>query len=320
MSINLLAEFTFALQQQTADLLSNYRQNNDPLFTHLKFNIPQSAHLKSSATINQQQQCARSNINHPTSIMLSTLALLALSHLCLGFRNTSLDNDCPDFGAVEHGIARIDITISGDVQITVRCDTGFELEGPSEYLCSDGIWDPNSHPNCSALCEIPSGIPYGNVQIHGSKNKEGMYRKGAIATYTCEKGYSIEPVNSEVRICLEGAWSGSRGTCARITGCPRPRNVVNGYFVLEKYPFAEEYVVGERLHYSCNPGFVLDGMPFQQCLDDGSWSPKIPPVCERKGKRMMEYLLGNVVIKETDYKSGKPVTNYHLHLKRDNEI
>lgn len=222
-------------------------------------------------------------------MLLLTLVFVTSINLCWGFNiehfNNTLDIDCANIGIIEHGIARIDVTLAGNKQITVKCDNGYELEGPAEIVCENGEWLPSPYPRCAALCEIPSGIPYGNVEIHGSKNKEGLYRKGAIATYTCQEGYFIDPVSSEFRVCLEGAWSGSRGTCMQINGCRRPRSIANGYFVPEKFQFSVEYDVGQRLHYSCNPGYVLDGTPVQQCLDDGTWSPKIPPVCERKGKK-----------------------------------
>lgn len=222
--------------------------------------------------------------------MLPVILLLVALFNCCSCFNTNDSNtfeiECADFGIIEHGIARIDITPAGNKQITVKCDGGYELEGPAEVTCDNGEWIPSGNAKCAALCEIPSGIPYGNVEIHGSKTKDGLYRKGAIATYTCQEGYSIDPVSSEFRVCLEGAWSGSRGTCVQITGCRRPRSIANGYFVPEKFQFTVEYDIGQRLHYSCNPGYVLDGSSVQQCLDDGTWSPKIPPICERKGKKI----------------------------------
>lgn len=226
-------------------------------------------------------------------MMLPLILVLVVSVTsCLSFNrnhfNTSFELDCAEFGIIEHGIARIDVTLAGNKQITVKCDNGYELEGPAEVVCENGEWLPNPNPKCAPLCEIPSGIPYGNVEIHGSKNKEGLYRKGAIASYTCQEGYWIDPISSEYRVCLEGAWSGSRGTCVQITGCQRPRAIVNGYYVPEKFQYSVEFDIGQRLHYSCNPGYVLDGTSVQQCLEDGTWSPKIPPVCGRKGKNIMQ--------------------------------
>lgn len=208
--------------------------------------------------------------------------------------------ECSDFGIITNGIGRVDRTREGFKQITLKCDEGYELEGAEVSTCENGEWKPNNNARCAPLCEIPSGLPYGNVEIHGNKASDHFYRKGAIATYTCQQGYFIDPESSEFRVCLEGAWSGPKGTCVEITGCRRPRSISNGYFVPEKYQFALEYDIGQRLHYSCNPGYILVGTPVQLCLDDGSWSPKIAPVCERKGEKK-----NSMIFYDTRRKEGK---------------
>ncbi|XP_008191829.1 sushi, von Willebrand factor type A, EGF and pentraxin domain-containing protein 1 [Tribolium castaneum] len=205
-------------------------------------------------------------------------ALVVLSAVTKGEDFLSVPQDplkCPDFGEISNGFTN---TTQEEPQIvTVECYKGYYLEGFANFYCKDGKWDHEQRPKCNKLCYPPPSIEKGSL-IMEDLHQDGMYRKGALATYSCWDGFQLTPKESKYRVCEKGIWTGANATCEPVS-CPQPKEVANGYFVQEKGGEFEMNQVGQRLHFSCNSGYVLVGTTVQQCLDDGTWSPKIPPVC-----------------------------------------
>lgn len=195
------------------------------------------------------------------------------------FINTTQNFLCPDFGEIDNGFTKI--TEGVPQIIIIECNEGYDLEGATNIYCKNGKWNYLIRPKCNKLCYPPPSIKNGSLVIE-DVDQNGMYRKGALATYTCWEGFKLTPKESRYRVCEKGIWTGAYATCEpikKITNCPPPKDINNGYFVQEKSGEFEGNLVGQRLHYSCNSGYVLVGTTVQQCLDDGTWSPKIPPIC-----------------------------------------
>lgn len=199
---------------------------------------------------------------------------------------------CADFGQIEN--ARIQLVTHQNILhyqiLHIECNIGYELIGRAKIVCNNGIWDPEERPRCeSRLCDPPPGINYGTVQVDGKQNDLGKYEKGSFAVYTCDKDFTVFPPESEYRVCEMGIWTGSSGECVstarKKVGCKRPSDIPNGYFVIENESLEHTFDVGQRIHYSCNPGYsVVPGeTTVQQCLGDGSWSPKLQPDCLKLG-------------------------------------
>lgn len=218
------------------------------------------------------------------------------------FNNRSYTNDCPEFGQVEHGTVRLvenDLFLATQVEVQVECETGYDLISPTKIICEDGQWKQHTRPQCVPRCAPPPHVKNGAVEIEGDKDERGLYPKGTLATYSCIDGYQLSPLDSKYRVCEKGIWTGAFVTCSsvsKITECKPPKDIVNGYFVHEKFGVFDGYSVGQRLHYSCNSGYGLTGSSVQQCLDDGSWSPKIQPICVPKimGKLLFLIIFSNL--------------------------
>lgn len=67
----------------------------------------------------------------------------------------------------------------------VTCYEDYDLYGPSRLKCVQGEWvsTPGQPvPTCVERCKPPPRLDNGNVQVEGTTDKNGLYRKGkAIA-------------------------------------------------------------------------------------------------------------------------------------------
>lgn len=202
-----------------------------------------------------------------------------------------VNNFCPPYGELEYATIEIlDNRVNDDISqqtIHIQCIPGYYLVGPPKISCIDGMWEQTVTPHCVATCYSPSFVTNGGFEIDVQKNRDGTYKKGALATYSCRKGYTLSPPESKYRVCEKGFWTGANASCIlseNIVGCKLPENISNGYFVPEKPLLDGVYGIGQRLHYACRAGFILIGAKVQQCLEDGLWSPKIAPTCRLPGE------------------------------------
>lgn len=150
--------------------------------------------------------------------------------------------------------------------VTVICQTGYTLSGPSTSTCmTDGNWlPPLTDDVCSPVsCGQPSAIGHGTVL--GTR-----YSYKDTVLYQCDPGYEIHgPIE---RVCeANKSWSGVEPQCKRIF-CNPPEPVENGLTQGTSYFFEDE------IHYSCNQGFELHGPSHRICHVDKQWRPP-PPTC-----------------------------------------
>ncbi|KAF5277595.1 hypothetical protein FQA39_LY06088 [Lamprigera yunnana] len=195
---------------------------------------------------------------------------------------------CSDFGQIEHAAISlmVESALNDNVSqqtIHIQCGIGYDLEGPPKIQCVNGQWEHTVQPRCVSRCQPPPYISNGRYQIEGNQSDDGMYKKGILAIYSCKKGYQLTPPESQYRVCEKGIWTGANATCVmteKILGCKPPEDILHGYFVNEKtFDIEGVYSIGQRLHFSCKSGYYLIGTQLQQCLDDGTWSPKLSPQC-----------------------------------------
>lgn len=229
-------------------------------------------------------------------MLLNSLTAFCFIKLCFSLDldgyyfnfNRTYGTDCLDFGPIEHGSVRvIEHHSHYDFQtgVHVECDPGYDLIGSPKIMCIEGEWEQHSRPKCVPGCTQPPDIKNGAVEIEGDRDSGGLFKKGTVATYSCMKGFELSPADGIYRVCEKGIWTGAYAVCVqveKVTECKPPKDIVNGYFTHEKFGVFDGYGIGQRLHYSCNLGFSLKGSPVQLCLEDGTWSPKIPPICVSK--------------------------------------
>lgn len=80
-------------------------------------------------------------------------------------------------------------------------------------------------------------------------------------------GYRL--IGPSVRLCLpSGQWSGVQPSCHRV--CPPLNKLENGF------SHGQQNWEGERISFSCKPGYWLRGPLERHCLGNGSWTGEMP--------------------------------------------
>ncbi|CAK9810357.1 Sushi, von Willebrand factor type A, EGF and pentraxin domain-containing protein 1, partial [Anthophora quadrimaculata] len=124
-----------------------------------------------------------------------------------------------------------------------------------------------SSPFCRG-CPLPV-VPFkGNINVS---------EEASEITYYCENGYVVRFHGKEYRSlklkCLkQGQWEGYYTPV-----CTRRRCGFPGYFPRGRV-HGRSYLFGDKIHYSCLPGYELRGNPRRICNADGKWSG-LPPIC-----------------------------------------
>ncbi|XP_053558647.1 sushi, von Willebrand factor type A, EGF and pentraxin domain-containing protein 1 [Bombina bombina] len=148
--------------------------------------------------------------------------------------------------------------------IKILCKDGYKRSGASTSTCmSDGTWlPPFSDDVCNPLlCAKPKAPEHGVVLGSGYQYKDTVL-------YHCNTGYEIN--GSTERACQsDGTWSGLEPQCKRIS-CEPPEFLENG--IID----GDSYLFGDEIHYSCKPGFELQGPSRRVCHVDRQWIPPSP--------------------------------------------
>ncbi|XP_063237481.1 sushi, von Willebrand factor type A, EGF and pentraxin domain-containing protein 1-like isoform X2 [Bacillus rossius redtenbacheri] len=220
------------------------------------------------------------------------LSMIHYSSAKINRTKVSYNVDCPDFGSIENGKTS-KIENSNIQSLHIDCLPGFYLIGRPKVLCNDGQWEQIPRPQCAKQCPPPPFVRNAVITMERHKDANDHYRKGSVATYSCGGDFVLTPASSSVRICKDGVWTGTQGTCVAY-GCPAPPEIADGYYVLEHVfnpgqpdgsAGAVKAAVNQRAHYMCNLGYALEteasGSATLQCIESGDWSPRIPPQCSK---------------------------------------
>ncbi|XP_068694975.1 sushi, von Willebrand factor type A, EGF and pentraxin domain-containing protein 1-like isoform X1 [Montipora foliosa] len=147
--------------------------------------------------------------------------------------------------------------------VTFSCEEGFFIQGISSRTCqADGRWTTGDVRCRGVDCGLLS--PPENGWMFGSKTSHPHN-----VSFTCRTGYRL--VGSSQRTCLRnGLWSGEQPICLAHWCGKAPQVPVYAYQTrgTEKLRYEHE----ENIYYSCNPGYIMQGIPKRQCVM-GDWSP-----------------------------------------------
>ncbi|XP_053388788.1 sushi, von Willebrand factor type A, EGF and pentraxin domain-containing protein 1-like [Mercenaria mercenaria] len=156
--------------------------------------------------------------------------------------------------------------------VTVECDTGFQLEGNATISCqANGTWE--HIPECSPVDCEPLPVP-DNAAIYPNKQQ---YEYNDNITIECNNGYKIQGENTS-SCQANGSWTDA-ATCT-----PKECDL----FVIpenaEFTPNKSQFFYSENVTIKCNIGYELQGNETISCQTDGTWRevPACSPVeCER---------------------------------------
>ncbi|XP_051818518.1 sushi, von Willebrand factor type A, EGF and pentraxin domain-containing protein 1 [Antechinus flavipes] len=148
--------------------------------------------------------------------------------------------------------------------VSYSCNPGHELLGNPMLICQeDGTWN-GSAPICMSIeCDLPSQPE--NGFLHFTENT-----MGSVVHYSCNQGHVL--VGSSKRLCLSNRqWSDTAPHC-EVISCNKPKQLMNGSIRGGNYTYLSV------LHYSCNPGFELNGSHRRTCQEDSKWDGN-EPIC-----------------------------------------
>lgn len=179
----------------------------------------------------------------------------------------------------------------GDM-VVFDCEDGFDLVGRKKLRCQpSGEWS-DEFPTCEPVT-CPRPVVSDGVTFLPSQND---YDVGQYITFKCRRGTTL--VGEETVRCLNnGDWSDEFPICEP-NKCVQP-DIAYGKF----NPYKAIYHVGDKVTFTCDDGFVLDGDKILRCLVDGVWSDEFP-VCERPRCPTPEIVYG----------SFSPLQNIYYYL------
>ncbi|XP_065315974.1 sushi, von Willebrand factor type A, EGF and pentraxin domain-containing protein 1-like isoform X1 [Gordionus sp. m RMFG-2023] len=175
--------------------------------------------------------------------------------------------------------------------VTFACPKGSFIAGASHIICQfNGQWSAKIPTCIDVLCPEPKNIENGYYKILGKlKNDTQDFKYGTRLVYKCDTGYLIhEKTGSRFSKCLEsGQWLNEVNSSTpqlpichkRITSSCKLkfREILN----VLKYGMVKphnRYIFepGEKVEFSCLPGFKRKGSRKSKCLSNGKWSKKFP--------------------------------------------
>ncbi|XP_078610837.1 sushi, von Willebrand factor type A, EGF and pentraxin domain-containing protein 1-like [Branchiostoma floridae x Branchiostoma japonicum] len=145
-------------------------------------------------------------------------------------------------------------------QVTVTCNTGYQLNGVSPVMCqANGTWS-NPVPTCT-----PRTCPSLTAPTNGTLSPPGpAYSYPSTVTITCNTGYQLNGASS-LTCQADGTWSNPVPICTVV--CPMLTAPPNGALSpLGPYFYPTQVTV------TCNPGYQLNGVSPVTCQANRTWS------------------------------------------------
>ncbi|XP_046536907.1 complement component receptor 1-like protein [Equus quagga] len=166
--------------------------------------------------------------------------------------------------------------------VTYECHIGqngkklFDLVGEPSIYCTSkdnriGIWS-SPPPQCITVVKCP--VP----EVENGIMESGFRRSFSLndtVMFKCKPGFTMK--GSNIAWCQPNSkWNPPLPKCFK--GCLLPPDIANGsYSKMDK----EFFQIGQKVSYSCEPGYTLIGTNPVQCTSLGTWSPTAPR-CEAK--------------------------------------
>ncbi|XP_037078630.1 sushi, von Willebrand factor type A, EGF and pentraxin domain-containing protein 1-like [Pollicipes pollicipes] len=153
-----------------------------------------------------------------------------------------------------------------NTQVTFTCANGNTLIGAHQMNClPSGNWSAPM-PHCETIeCPEFRNIPDPNVKV-AILNRQVTGK----VIFECPRGY--QKVGAHEAYCqVNGQWSQQPPVCEELL-CETPQPPANGVMS----PADVRHMVGDVIQFSCKHGFMMEGQPIVECLENRKWSREIP--------------------------------------------
>jgi len=154
--------------------------------------------------------------------------------------------------------------------LNFTCDDGYVMQGANMSQClHDGTWS-NQPPLCKAVnCPLPKSPANGRI-VHDRQPAASNTIYGQAWTYECNP--PLAPSYERGSCMADG--SVTQPPVCREVSCPIPTGIPNGFIT---FAVMRQHGYKEKVKYSCNDHYVLDGEAEIECKNTGNWSSM--PVC-----------------------------------------
>ncbi|XP_071821524.1 protein lev-9-like isoform X3 [Apostichopus japonicus] len=175
---------------------------------------------------------------------------------------------CEFFEAPENGNVIYDpVNRTVGSTATFSCSSGYVLSGNAHLECLETkVWNATNDVSCAQenYCDVTL-VQVDNADVTLDQSTLVF---GTVATISCSSGnVPIDGTREIQRSCLgNGDWSDGSLTCIPSDACRNPPEIKNASRDVKLY-----YANGERLLYSCNPGYASISNSSLQCVD-GNWT------------------------------------------------
>ncbi|XP_033954292.1 seizure protein 6 homolog isoform X2 [Pseudochaenichthys georgianus] len=150
-------------------------------------------------------------------------------------------------------------TSMADVTIQFQSDPATNIYGYNNGFVVH-FFEVARNDTCSELPEITNGWKSTSHPdlIHGT-----------VITYQCYPGFEL--VGSEILMCQwDLTWSGDVPKCQEVLTCQDPGNVEHSHKVIA----GNRFIVGSKVQFVCNKGYILSGSSLLTCYNRDSATPK----------------------------------------------
>ncbi|XP_045543896.1 P-selectin isoform X1 [Salmo salar] len=150
------------------------------------------------------------------------------------------------------------------------CEEGYLLRGDTNLTClSTGQWT-NHTPACEPLqCDVLTSPPHGSMNC---SDLHGQFHYGSQCLFSCEEGFLLNGL-ADTECTSLGTWSRRAPLCLAqqcdVLTSP-PHGSMNCSDLYGQFHY------GSQCLFSCEEGFLLNGLADTECTSLGTWSRRAP--------------------------------------------
>ncbi|XP_066461866.1 beta-2-glycoprotein 1-like [Eleutherodactylus coqui] len=178
------------------------------------------------------------------------------------------------------------LCVFGDEDFTDLCST--RRQNPIDHTCQKACTKDQDCPKkklkclcdgeCGMSCVTPrSSCPWPVVLENANVTlMQETWNFGDQMLVRCHPGFKMANGQEMAQSRCQGdkKWS-VPAPCDVVSTCDNPPSLENGYFIKNGH-----LIQGALVQYRCNPGYILEGPIFTECLENKAWS-KNAPKCKK---------------------------------------